>query len=518
MKRRLIKKSARQPQPTHTLIVHSADYSNLKRHTASPKNNAAKPHNTIAGTTTDAIPNPHDAIRPVRKDSVLPRDDLGRRSRYNGTIMAHPNRLQRLWQTVIGHPDEDARRVWPFFIMLTVAMLFIYGWSVNDSPRLQFSPALLVAFTGLMIIYVMMFWLSPRWAERRPQAVIYLVVQGALAFTLVMIVQNVAMIFGVFAALVGVSVGMLGRTRSLVVAIGLEMGLSALCFVLIEGSVSLGVWLLGTGPAVVFIVIYVTMYVREIEARSRAQTLAQELEAANRQLTEYAAEVEDLTLASERQRMARELHDTLAQGLAGLVLQLEAIDSHLSRGNTTKAQIITQQAMERARSTLADARRAIDDLRSGDVPDIDLETAIREETDRLTVASGIPCELSIMSPPELPEEVRACALRVVSEALTNIARHAQAQHVAVSLRSIPYPHSGGTAGCRSLDIEVRDDGVGFDLAQIGAGHYGLIGLRERVRLIGGTLNIESAPGQGTTLKVHLPLAVSSWLLVRHHSP
>jgi two-component system, NarL family, sensor histidine kinase YdfH len=432
---------------------------------------------------------------PVRKDSVRARDVTRRRSRYNDGIMADPNRLQHLWQTAIGHPDEDARRVWPFFIMLTAAMLFMFFLSVNDSPSLQSSLALLIVFTGLMIIYVVMFWLSPRWAGQRPQAVIYLMVQGALAFMLVMIVQNVAMIFGVFAALVGVSVGMLGRTRALVVAVALVMGLSALCFVLIEGSVSLGVWLLGTGPAVVFILVYVTMYLREIEARSRAQTLAQELEAANRQLTEYAAQAEDLTLANERQRMARELHDTLAQGLAGLVLQLEAIDSHLARGNTAKAQAITQQAMERARLALADARAAIDDLRSGDLPDIDLETALHQEADRFTAASGIPCEPSIELPPELSDDARECARRVVSEALTNIARHAQAQHAAVSLHPLD----------RSLNIEVRDDGMGFDPTQIGTGHYGLIGLRERVRLIGGTLDIESASGQGTTLKVQLPI-------------
>ena len=122
----------------------------------------------------------------------------------------------------------------------------------------------------------------------------------------------------------------------------------------------------------------------------------------------------------------------------GLVLQLEAIDSHLSRGNTAKAQAITQQAMDRARSTLADARRAIDDLRSGDLPEVDLETAVRAEADRFTAASGIPCELSIVLPPSLPDDVRECALRVVSEALTNIARHAQAQHATVSLHPIDH--------------------------------------------------------------------------------
>ena len=176
-----------------------------------------------------------------------------------------------MWQKAIGQPDEDARRVWPFFIMLTGAMLFIYVWSVADSPRLHSAPVLVALFTLLMIVYVVLFWLSPRWAGRRPQAVIYLVVQSALAFTLVMLVQNVALIFGVFAALVGVSVGMLGRTRALAVAVVLEMGLSALCFVLIEGSVSLGVWLLSTGPVVIFVLVYVTMYVREIEARGRAK-------------------------------------------------------------------------------------------------------------------------------------------------------------------------------------------------------------------------------------------------------
>jgi NarL family two-component system sensor histidine kinase YdfH len=419
--------------------------------------------------------------------------------------MALRNRFRNGWDATFGRALAEARPVWPFFIILTVAMLFIYLWSLADSPRLHTSPVLVVVFTVLMIVYVALFWLSPLWAMREPQAVIYLLVQAALAFTLTMLVQNAALIFGLFAALIGVTVGMLGRTRRMLLAIVLEVGLSAFAFVLVAGSVSLGAWALSIGPVVVFVIIYVVMYVRELEAREKAQHALRDLDAAHRQLTEYAAQVEDLTLANERQRMARELHDTLAQGLAGLVLQLEAIDSHLSRGNTVKAQSITQQAMERARSTLAEARRAIDDLRSGEVADIDLETAVREEADRFTAASGIPCELSIDIPALLPDEVRECARRVVSEALANIARYAQACNAAISLRSIPYPQSGGTAGRQSLDIEVRDDGVGFDPAQIGAGHYGLIGLRERVRLIGGTFTIETAPGQGTTLRVHLPI-------------
>ena len=411
--------------------------------------------------------------------------------------MAHPNRLQRLWQTAISHPDEDVRRVWPFFIMLTAAMLFVFIWSVNDSPLLHSSPLLMAIFTLLMIVYVVLFWLSPRWAGQRPQGAIYLVVQSVLAFTLIMLVQNVAMIFGVFAALVGVSVGMLGRTRALLIAVVFEIGLSALCFVLIEGSVSLGVWLLGTGPAVVFILVYVTMYIREIEARSRAQTLAQELEAANRQLTEYAAQVEDLTLTTERQRMARELHDTLSQGLAGLILQLEAVDSHLSRGHADKAQSIVQQAMDRARTTLADARRAIDDLRASDQAPIDLATAIRAEADRFSAATGLPCDVDVTLPSDAAAALGDNVVRMISEALTNVARHARATRVQLQLRSVD----------QAIEFIVRDDGRGFDPAAIDqAGHYGLIGLRERARLMGGTVSIDSRPGQGTTLRVNVPLS------------
>ncbi len=431
----------------------------------------------------------------VHLDIVRARDVVLRRAGYNASIMAKQNRLQHGWDATFGRALSEARPVLPFFFMLTIAMLFIYFLSVKDSSRLNASLVLVIVFTVLMIIYVALFWLSPLWAMRQPQAVIYLIVQAALAFTLTMLVQNAALVFGLFAALLGVTVGMLGRTRSMFVAVLLEVTLSAFAFVLIAGSVSLGAWALSIGPVVVFVIVYVVMYVRELEAREKAQNALSELDTAHRQLTEYAAQVEDLTLVNERQRMARELHDTLSQGLAGLVLQLEAIDSHLSRGNTVKAQAITQQAMDRARSTLADARRAIDDLRSGKLPEIDLETAVRAEADRFTAASGIPCELTIALPPSLPEDLCENALRVVSEALTNIARHAQAQQVTVRLHLSDH----------SLDIEVHDDGIGFDPAQISAGHYGLIGLRERARLIGGTLDIESTARQGTTLRVCLPL-------------
>ena len=103
---------------------------------------------------------------------------------------------------------------------------------------------------------------------------------------------------------------------------------------------------------------------RESSAREEAEALAAQLEAANAELAASSAQLKELTLVAERQRMARELHDTLAQGVAGLVLQLEAVKAHLGSERPERAAQIVDQSLTRARSTLADSRSAIDDLRA----------------------------------------------------------------------------------------------------------------------------------------------------------
>ena len=392
--------------------------------------------------------------------------------------------------------EEERRFSQPFFWLVVISLLISYGYTVGFAASMH-DPLRLIAFTALMLLTGALHWMCASLRLGRRGVIPYFIFQGMLAFVITVVGDNISLTLGLYMMLIGEAFGTLGINRRGFIAMAYLLTLSAINFFLLLKGEQFIIWVLPIVPTTIFVLIFVWMFERQNTAREEAQNALRELDTAHRQLTQYAAQVEDLTLASERQRMARELHDTLAQGLAGLVLQLEAIDSHLARGNTAKAQTITQQAMERARSTLADARRAIDDLRSGNLAEIDLETAVRAETDRFTAASGVPCELSIGLPPELPEDVRDNALRVVSEALANIARHAQAQHVAVALRPIDHAHA--------LNIEVRDDGVGFDPVQIGVGHYGLIGLRERVRLIGGTLNIESAPEQGTTVRVCLPL-------------
>jgi len=220
------------------------------------------------------------------------------------------------------------------------------------------------------------------------------------------------------------------------------------------------------------------------------------LEAAHAALANYAARMEELTLANERQRLARELHDTLAQGLAGLAMQLDVVDALLSEENLKEAQEVVQQAMARSRATLAGARKAIDDLRSDGSVTFDCCEAVQEEILHFTSATGIACHADLAALATAPSPFHEHMLRVVTEGLLNVARHAQAHQVWVHAI-----HQDGT-----LTIEIHDDGIGFDTSHEATrtGHYGLLGLRERARLIGGYLEVESASDMGTTIRFSLP--------------
>ncbi len=403
-----------------------------------------------------------------------------------------------IWQ-VFSSPSaaqrDEERETRPFFIIVTVVLAFLYGRAVYVWPELR-QPAHLIPFTVLMLIHAALHWLSPRLASGRG-GMLYLAVQGALAFVLTMLARDVSTVFGLYGALIGQAVGILRRTRLVAVGIVAYLGLAAMNVILLGGWADLSTWALLAAVMTLFIVTYVVLFTRQTEARARAQALLGELETAHRELAEYATRVEDLTLAAERQRMARELHDTLAQGLAGLILQLEAADSHLASGRPERAQAILQQAMARARVTLSDARRAIDDLRQSAAVPEDFAEAVQAEVSRFASATGIPCELELAFIPATPDTLREHALRIVAEGLTNIARHAQASHAWVRI----------ACADDRLEIEMRDDGRGFDptAGASESGHYGLLGMRERARLAGGTLAVESTPGKGTTLWLSVPI-------------
>jgi NarL family two-component system sensor histidine kinase YdfH len=392
--------------------------------------------------------------------------------------------------------DRDPRL---FMVFMTLIVVVMYVFTLVNNPPLR-APWTLILYTFLIIVHLALHWSLEQVAIRPRWVLPYIVFQGGLAFVIVWMSNYVGMVFALFMGLVGEAIGFFSTKRllSAILAVTYYLALSIVNFSWIVGWGEVGWWALGTVPIVIWIAIYVTLYLRQHEARAQAQVLLLDLEAANRQLSEYAAQVEDLTIAAERQRMARELHDTLSQGLAGLILQLEAADAHLGKDHPDRAHQIVREAMDQARSTLSDARRAIGDLRSSLEPVPGLEQALGSEVERFRNATGLPCELEVKLTDEPSSQVVENALRIVSEALTNIARHAQANQAWVKVED--------AAG--QVCLEVRDDGQGFAPEAIEAGHYGLLGMRERARLVGGTFDVSSQAGQGTTIKVCLPLEVS----------
>jgi len=314
------------------------------------------------------------------------------------------------------------------------------------------------------------------------------------------ITRSTGIVLGLYIALIGETIGLLWpNRRAVAAAAAFFLSLMALNIILLWGSAALLEFIPAVAGTLFFVLLYVTLFIRQVVARDKAQTLLRELEVAHHQLQEYADQVEELTISQERQRMARELHDTLAQGLAGLILQLEAADSHLDTDNAERAQAVVQQAMQRARTTLHDARRAIQALRPVALEQGNLVDALGHEVDRFSAARGIDTTLKVEgSPVDLAPEVAQGVLRIVQESLTNVGRHAQASHVQVKLAN----NSDG------LQVIVQDDGAGFDPAEAvqRTGCFGLVGMEERAERMGATLQVESKPRQGTKIILRMERA------------
>ena len=202
-----------------------------------------------------------------------------------------------------------------------------------------------------------------------------------------------------------------------------------------------------------------------------------------------------LGAVEERNRLAREIHDTLAQGLAAITLQLETADALLDADPKRAAQAL-RQALKLARANLDDARRSVMDLRAAPLEGRTLSEALRALTDDFAARTAIEVRFSeVGGQHPLPIRIEAGLYRIVQEALTNIERHAGASIVCVHLTVVP----------ESITLVIDDDGQGFDIADLPDDRFGLVGINERARLLGGALAMYSEPGEGTTLSITIPL-------------
>ncbi|MFL5910475.1 MAG: GAF domain-containing protein [Gaiellaceae bacterium] len=196
----------------------------------------------------------------------------------------------------------------------------------------------------------------------------------------------------------------------------------------------------------------------------------------------------------ERRRLARELHDETGQALTSILLGLRTVEE---AGGEAEVRAAVAEVRELVRSTLQDVRRLAVELRPKALDDFGLVAALERLTESFTEQTGIAVGFeSLLPAARLTPEIETALYRIVQESLTNIVKHAQAHSVSIVI----------ARKSDSVSVIVEDDGVGFDPDRAREGGLGLIGMRERVSLIGGRLTIESRPGAGTTFVAEVPVS------------
>lgn len=338
---------------------------------------------------------------------------------------------------------------------------------------------------GLMVALAVLYW---QWPERRPGG--YLAIQAALIAALVYLNPAAVLLCFTFAAHAMILFpDRRGATWIAAVAIG-----TTAVMILRDG------WIpsLIVGPAAaVGYASFGYAYYGQQQARAeqrKSQALLAELREAHRQLQEYAGRVEELAVSEERNRLAREMHDTLGHRLTVAAVQLEGAQ-RLIASDPERASRMAGTVRDQVREALAELRRTVATLRAPLEAGLSLRPALARLARGFTEATGLPVHVALPDEvPPLPDEQHHALYRAAQEALTNVQRHAQAHAVWLELR-----RAGG-----AVELRVADDGAGMpaDAEEHG---FGLRGMRERAEQLGGTVTVGPRAGGGTDLTVRLPL-------------
>ena len=348
-------------------------------------------------------------------------------------------------------------------------------------------------------------------AKRRP-ALFPVFVAGLMAITAVLVVRSSW--FGFFTTVCGSYTLRLPRLRT---------QLAGGAFIALMGAISqtedsqapllIHLTLFGAAFAIDLLLVWgIVLLLREREQQlTRHRESLAELSEANRRLEATITENEGLHqqllvqareagVLDERQRMAREIHDTLAQGLTGIVTQLQAAEHAVSGtpGDPTGWRRHVDAATRLARESLGEARRSVDALRPEPLEGCRLSEALTRVAERWTALNGIAAQVTTTGAARpIDSEVEFALLRAAQEALANVARHAHASRVRLTISYME----------NEVALDVRDDGVGFDPAFPDRG-FGLVAMRQRIADLSGTLQVESEPGGGTAISACVPTVSS----------
>ena len=406
------------------------------------------------------------------------------------------------------------------------------AWEKREAPMIALLPYLMLALTAAVTVFLKasapgsllidlalcaavaawMLWiytLHPAWRSSTALMAVFFVVLETLATVLV--VRDPWFGFFTFTGYFYVFVLPLGLRRQLgVLWIAVLTGTSqAGGFPGQHTSDGLVLWLVIVGVNIAVASAFTWFgWVSSEQNDMRKQAVA-DLSEANRKLEQTLAEnaglheqlvtqAREAGVMDERQRMAREIHDTMAQGLTGIIAQLQAAEQ-ASCGADRQRRV--QAAITLARESLSEARRSVHELRPEPLETARLPDALAQVTDRWAQLHGVPVTLAATGPVRpLPPETEVALLRTAQEALANVAKHAAAGGVWLTLSYMD----------DEVVLDVRDDGAGFDpsglpaaAAADGSG-FGLTAMRQRAEQLSGTLEVESEQGSGTAVSVCLP--------------
>nr|WP_260407942.1 sensor histidine kinase [Planomonospora venezuelensis] len=410
------------------------------------------------------------------------------------------------------HDWDRAWRTLPLGVLGAVTLIAVADPSAPPYERA-------VTFATAAAVAVWHWWMvlaHPGWPERAPvpMAVYF---AGFLALAWVLSSRHPAYTLLVVAGFPTAFATLPGRHAYL--------GVAATALVVVGGPAALldaeDPWPIASALAGGTLAAFIGWSIRTLEGEvGRRRAANQALEDANRELEganlrlarlgEENAELQGRLLAAARQtgvagergRLAREIHDTVAQGLAGIVTQLEAAEEAASDAEAVRRRLAVARNL--ARESLTEVRRSLDGLRPGPLADSRLPEALSALVSDWSAAHELPAALTVTGTARLLHpEVEVTVYRAVQEALANVARHAQARKAGVTLSYME----------DVLVADIRDDGVGFTPSgtggeDSGAGGFGLTAMRQRVVRLAGSLEVESAPGQGTAVSVTVP-AVSA---------
>jgi signal transduction histidine kinase len=257
-------------------------------------------------------------------------------------------------------------------------------------------------------------------------------------------------------------------------------------------------WLAGIGFAAAYIAVGVFISAlgfataQAERAQREARSLLAELQVANQKLQQYSDQVKDLATAQERNRLARELHDSVTQTIFGMVLTAQSARI-LQERDPARVTAQLDHLQELAQNALSEMRTLIQQLRPKTITADGLVPALKKHFFERQTQEGLTVELQVDLERRLPEAAEEGLFRVIQEALNNVSKHANTRQAAVQLNLRNSPFS----------VLIEDHGCGFDpqQAQKAAQHVGLASMAERVKALGGTLTVESSSGCGTRVRI-----------------